>query len=216
MCGRYTLTRFDHPLLERLPPSLARPSWNRAPGTIAPVVGMGEAGEPGVAPMYWGFRPHFMADAPELINARAETVAEKPMFRQAYRQQRCLVPADGFYEWQRTEQGKQPHFICRPDREPFFFAGLWTRLSEPAREDCRHGYAILTTAARESLRPIHEREPVILPEAELEIWMAPDSGPGRLALAIGGGERPELEHWPVSTRVNRPENDSPECIAPLG
>ena len=214
MCGRYTLSRFDHPLLERMPSALARPSWNRAPGTGAPVVGMNEAGEPGVAAMYWGFRPHFMADGPELINARAETVAEKPMFRHAYRYQRCLIPADGFYEWQRGEQGKQPHFICRPDRELFFFAGLWTRLPQPVRE-CRHGYAILTTTARESLRELHAREPVILPESELATWMSPDTGPGRLALAMGGAERPELQSWPVSTRVNRPENDAPDCITPI-
>ncbi len=215
MCGRYTLTRFDHPLLERIPAQQAQPTWNRAPGTPAPVVGLNESGQPGVVAMHWGFRPHFMPDGPELINARAETVAEKPMFRAAFRRHRCVVPADGFFEWKPVGERKQPWYIRHRDGDLFFFAGIWTRLPEASRDGCTHGYAILTTAARGWINDLHHRQPAILSESDLEAWMAPDTGPGRLALLLSGAELTDFEAWPVSTRVNRPEHDDPDCIAPV-
>ncbi len=188
------------------------PRYNIAPSQQAPVVRADAAGGRTLGLLRWGLIPSWAKEAKigyRMINARAETVAEKPAFRSAFRHRRCLVPADGFYEWRKQGTVKQPTRITRADGAPFAFAGLWERWRAPdgALID---SFTIITTAANELLRPIHERMPVILDPADFGPW-----------LEAGGVERlvpytdAKLEAVPVSTRVNSPKHDDPACIAPL-
>jgi putative SOS response-associated peptidase YedK len=147
-----------------------------------------------------------------MINARGETVAEKPSFRAAAKGRRCLIPASGFYEWVKTSDGKQPHFVHFADARPFAFAGLWerwTRGAEPL-DSC----TIITTSPNQLLAELHDRMPVILPPERWNEWLAarPLSAE-RLAEFLVPHPAEEMEAYPVSTHVNRPANDGPECIA---
>jgi putative SOS response-associated peptidase YedK len=151
-----------------------------------------------------------------MINARGETVAEKPSFRSAVKSRRCLVPADGFYEWVRTAEGKQPHFIHFSDGRPFAFAGLWERWhkgeSEPL-DTC----TIITTTPNDLIADLHDRMPVILPPARFSEWLEPSPmPPERLQGILVPHPAEGMEAYPVSTYVNKPVNDGPECVARLG
>ena len=150
-----------------------------------------------------------------MINARAETVHEKPYFRAAFRQRRCLILADGFYEWKRLERGKQPHFISMQDGRPFALAGLWEHWERPGAppiDSC----TIITTEPNELLAPIHDRMPVILDESVYDEWMDPDL---RDVKRLGALLRPfpptRMMAYPISKLVNSPSNDGPECVEPL-
>jgi putative SOS response-associated peptidase YedK len=166
----------------------------------------------------WGLVPFWAKDPKignRMINARAETAADKPAFRQAFQRRRCLVPADGFFEWKKVESGdrqpsKTPYWIHRADRGPFVMAGLWERW-EPRNGPPLHTFTILTTDAVPELRPIHPRMPVILPQDSAEEWLDPGSRSEELTSLLrpfGAG----LQSHPVSTVVNSPRNDGPECI----
>lgn len=220
MCGRYTVTGdldelvevFDAPPLDGL--RLDLPRYNVAPTQDAPVVAVGGEGRR-IAAFRWGLVP-FWADDPSignrLINARSETVAEKPAFRAAFRRRRCLVVADGFYEWQRPSGGegpKRPFWLHRPDRRPFAMAGIWERWGELLT------FAILTTRAPEWMKPIHDRMPLLLARDLRERWLDREAGPDDLAALLEPGARPPLEAREVSTFVNSPANDAPECIEPV-
>jgi putative SOS response-associated peptidase YedK len=168
--------------------------------------------EPGI--LRWGLIPHY-ADPDSfdrlLINARAETVAEAPAFHDAFESYRCLIVADGFYEWRHEETGKKPVWITRPTREPFAFAGLWARA---ARQDGSsvHSCAIVTCAPGEMVAPIHDRMPVIL-DAEAEAaWLDPAAGPAELIELLVPTD--ELEVTEVSDAVNDVRQDGPELIEP--
>jgi putative SOS response-associated peptidase YedK len=153
-----------------------------------------------------------------MINARAETAAEKPAFRQAFQRRRCLVPADGFFEWKKVEssqgqQSKTPYWIHRADGGPFVMAGLWERWELQGGSPL-HTFTILTADAVPEIRHIHPRMPVILPRESVEKWLHPGSGPEELTSLLqpsGAG----LRSHPVSTVVNSPRNDGPECIEPV-
>lgn len=166
--------------------------------------------------MRWGLIPSWAKDigiGNRLINARAETLTEKPAFRTAFRRRRCLIPADGFYEWQKQATRKQPYFIGLPDRRPFAFAGLWEHW-EGADGSVLDSCTIITTAANERVRVLHDRMPVILERADFADWLNPSTTLDRLLHLL----RPypfEMLLYPVSTLVNAPENDRPECIVPL-
>jgi putative SOS response-associated peptidase YedK len=155
------------------------------------------------------------ASGAQPINAKAETATEKPMFRDAFRRRRCLVPADGFYEWRREDMRKQPVYICMKDREPFAFAGLWEHWENQdgqAIESC----TILTTEPNDLLKPIHNRMPVILDPKDYDLWLDPDVRDAGKPSALLGPYPPEdMAAFPVSLRVNNPRNDDPECIEPL-
>ncbi len=232
MCGRYSLTTpleavrqlFDFP--ER--PNLA-PRVNIAPSQEVAAVRL-EEGDGGVGRHFvllrWGLIPSWTpsgAKEPGIgnrtINARAETLAEKPSFRAAFRRRRCLIPADGFYEW-KTEAGrKQPYRIALESGAPFAFAGLWERWEGPkggvggagAIESC----TIVTTEANERLRAIHHRMPVILAPEAYSVWLDPET-PGAQAQAL---LKPAPSEWfttfRVSPRINSPANDDPALIEPL-
>ena len=201
MCGRYSLISphraiHDQLGLENLPDLV--PRYNIAPTQAAPVVRL-EDDRPEATVMRWGLGP-FRAGGSLLINARSETAATKPAFRQAWRQRRCVVPADGFYEWQKPS--RQAFHIHLPDLTPFVFAGLWERAgtNRPAT------FTILTTEASLELRPIHHRMPVILEVDVIEQWLR--AGPLQ---ALCGDV---LEADAVSSHVNSAANDGPECLAP--
>ena len=179
MCGRFALYAKGEILAEEFGVS-ARPAGpprhNIAPSQdVAAVRAVPAGGVREIALLRWGLVPFWSKDlaiGSRLINARSETVREKPSFRDAFRRRRCLIPASGFYEWLRKEGGKQPYYVRMRDERPFAFAGLWDRWEGPAGgavESC----TILTTAANDVLAPIHDRMPVILPRAEYGKWLDP-------------------------------------------
>ncbi len=166
----------------------------------------------------WGLIPSWAKDpamGARLINARAETAGEKPSFRSAFRHRRCLVIADGFYEWQRQERKKQPFYFRLQDGRPFAFAGLWEHGEAPdgeAIESC----TILTTEANEVLRPIHDRMPVILEPKDYDLWLDPTvQKPEPLQQLLCPYPPEAMTSYAVSTQVNNPANNSAECINSL-
>jgi putative SOS response-associated peptidase YedK len=165
----------------------------------------------------WGLVPGW-ADDPalgnRLINARAETAAEKPTFRAAFRQRRCLVLADGFFEWQRVGGKKQPYYFRLGDGSPFAFAGLWEHWERDGKalDSC----AILTTGANELVKPVHDRMPVILPSADFEQWLDPKGGKGpELQALLRPFPAEAMTSYPVGLRVNNPRHNDAACVAPL-
>jgi putative SOS response-associated peptidase YedK len=151
----------------------------------------------------WGLIPSWAKEASigaRLINARSETVAEKPAFRQAFKHRRCVIPADGFYEWQKTERGKQPFFFRMRDEQPFGFAGLWERWEGEGR--VVNSCTILTTKANEVLRPVHDRMPVILHPADYKLWLAADARELDLVREL-------LRHFPAEEMTGYPVGISP-------
>jgi putative SOS response-associated peptidase YedK len=218
MCGRYTLTRTDTGQLrarfgldERLD---VRPRYNVAPGDHVVSVLAGDQAPRGEL-LRWGLVPHWAADPSELanrtINARAETVAEKPAFRDAFARRRCLVLADGFFEW---SEGV-PHWITRADAEPFAFAGLWAAWRPPGAPEAvepLRSCAIVTTQASASLSGLHHRMPVMLERADEQAWIDPATPPA----ALHGLLRPyaATAHRPVSRAVNDARHDAPDCLDP--
>ncbi len=233
MCGRYSLTTpveglrqlFNFP--ER--PNLA-PRYNLAPtqsvATVrrAPPVAE-ESGEPPpgggqhLALLRWGLIPHWAKDisiGSRMINARAETLAEKPSFRAAFHKRRCLILADGFYEWQKQDKGpKQPYRIALKDGGPFAFAGLWERWRDVAAGSLIESCTIVTTEASALLRPIHDRMPVILPPPTFDAWLDSET---KSEVALGllrPYDGDDLVAYPISTRVNSVANDDAVIITPL-
>ncbi len=222
MCGRYTLT-VDASLLAELfeldPPTELRPRYNIAPTQKVPIVRATQATGREWAEVRWGLIPFWAKDETignRLINARAESAADKPSFRSAFKHRRCLVPADGFFEWATTGDGKQPYHIRFADRRPFAFAGLWERWSadnEPTVESC----TILTTKPNELVADLHDRMPVILPAARFADWLVDGPLSSDAAEALLLPHPPDgMEAVPVSTRVNSPRHDDPDCLEPVG
>ncbi len=219
MCGRYSLTG-PNPgqVRERfaLGDAIAvEPRFNVAPGQDVVAVTTDREGAPRGDVLRWGLVP-FWADSPKvgykMINARSETLSERPAFRDAFTQRRCLIIADGFYEWQpRTHGPKLPWWITRPDHAPFAFAGLWsTWRPEPDVEPLRT-CTIITTKASPSLREVHDRMPVILPADAEGAWLSHESTPEVLQELLA--PFPETTRIPVSTAVNDAGHDQPDCIA---
>jgi len=164
----------------------------------------------------WGLRPHWVDDPNDWghpINARAETVAERPSFRSAFQERRCLVLADGFYEWQGDRSPKRPYRIRRADDEPFAFAGLWESWSDNGDE--LETVTIITTEANDVVEPIHERMPVMLEADEEEVWLEAED-PDKLHGLLNPYPDELTDTYEISSAVNNPDNDSPEVIEPLG
>jgi putative SOS response-associated peptidase YedK len=220
MCGRYTLTTRPRRLAEFFglgdEPSLD-PRWNVAPGTTVPVV-REEAGERRLVRMKWGLVPSWASDPSignRLLNARCETVAGKPAFRSAYRQRRCLLPADGFYEWQAQGRRKQPYYFRLRDGDVFALAGLWEawRSPEGMLETC----TVLTTQANDLVRPVHERMPVILAQGDLRAWLhAEEQSDGTEERLFAPFPADRMEALAVGVWVNRAGNEGPQCVQPAG
>ncbi len=220
MCGRFTLHRsgevvaeaFDLPVVPPL-----QPRFNITPSQPVAVVrsGTGQEGRELVF-LRWGLMPDWAEDPSignDLANSGSETVATKPSFRQAFRSGRCLVMADGFYEWQQINGRKQPYHIRWPDERPFGLAGLWERWDKGGDpvETC----AILTTEANELMQPIHDRMPVILPPEHYSFWLDPRCGDiEKLAKLLRPYPSGQMVAYRVSTLVNNPKNDVAKCIEP--
>ena len=217
MCGRYSLTSPEEAmrqLFDMQTEVWMQPRYNIAPSQIAPVIRLKDNDtEFTLDSMTWGLIPNWRKTPPRgngQINARSETVAQKPMFRSAYRRRRCLVPTDGFYEWQKAETYKQPYWISRTDNVPFVFAGLWDTWEDDQNNKVI-SFAILTTDASEELRPIHHRMPVILRPTEFDVWLDPNAMPEPEIFEPAYG--PKMTARPVSNRVNNPRNDDVACIS---
>jgi putative SOS response-associated peptidase YedK len=222
MCGRFTLNQSAEALAQvfHAEPVLdLAAEFNIAPTQmVATVLQNPESKKREFKQLYWGLIPSWAKDAgigAKLINARAETVAEKPSFRSAFKHRRCLVLADGFYEWKRQQGKKQPFYFRLQDGQPFGFAGLWEKWRSPADEEII-SCTILTTAANELLQPIHERMPVILEPKDYDLWL--DSQvqiPQTLEQLLRPYPALAMTAYPVSTLVNNSRHNSPECIIPL-
>ena len=220
MCGRYTLASPDpsqlrarFPIGERVE---VRRRYNVAPGDdVLAVLRPRDAPEPEGALLRWGLVP-FWASSPgevaaKTINARAETVAERPAYRDAFARKRCLIVADGFYEW----SAGTPHWITREDGAPFAFAGLWASWRPRGADDVEplRSCSIVTTAAAGAIRDLHDRMPVILDPADEARWMDPGT-PAEELHELLASEDPHLAFRPVSRNVNDARHDAPDCLDP--
>ena len=222
MCGRFTRKENFQQLAKLLGlhdvPQFP-PRYNIAPSELIVCVrAHPESQEKECVQLKWGLVPAWAKDPSigyKMINARAETVAEKPAFRKAYRRQRCLVLADGFYEWKREGKVKQPYYIHFTDNRPFVFAGLWERWEkdgEPPLDSC----AMLTTDANALMKPIHHRMPVILNPKDYFRWLDPTTQElPTLTSCLQSNPEEGMEAYPVSHLVNNPRNDTALCIQPL-
>ena len=220
MCGRFALVaekrildmlfglelRFDLQTRFNIAPSQDILALRRSPGE----------NEKEFVHLRWGLVPFWAEDSSmgsRMINARAETAPEKPSFRDAFKKRRLLIPASGFYEWKKEQDGKQPYYVCREDGNPFALAGLWERWDkgEEPLETC----TILTTEPNSLLAPIHNRMPVIVSPKNFEQWLDPQANPADLRDLLQSYPPNELRSYPVSREVNKPSNDNPDLIKPL-
>ena len=223
MCGRYTLstpTDLLTDLYQLEAAESAAPRFNIAPTQEAPVVRVDSpAGGRRLDLLRWGLVPFWAKDPAignRMINARAETAAEKPAYRVSLRKRRCLIPADGFYEWMATEGAKQPYFFHRRDGLPLAMAGLWDRWNK-GEEGTLDSFTILTTGPDEIVAPIHKRMPVILDSEHHDRWLDPEYADLEWLTSVMVAATPSiLEAFPVSTYVNNPAHEGPGCVEPIG
>jgi len=226
MCGRYSLTTAPEAMRRLFAADGPLPNWppryNIAPTQTAPVVRRRPAGQGNeIALLRWGLVPTWSKGpdpALSMINARAETVATKPAYRAAFRQRRCLVPADGFFEWQKLpgtggKPTKQPSYIRMKDSAPFAFAGLWEHW-RGGDGSVIESFTIIVTDANELVRPIHDRMPVILDASSCGLWLEAKTPPELLEALLRPFPARAMTAIKVSTRVNSPKNDDLACIEP--
>ncbi len=220
MCGRYTLTAdaeaiqlaFD---LDSISGGF-QPRYNIAPSQLAPVITNRQARQ--LSFLKWGLVPSWAKDpaiGSRMINARSETAAVKPSFRSAFKHRRCLIPADGFFEWTQQSSKKVPMYIHLENRALFAFAGLWESRAHPDGSKLET-FTILTTEANEGIRPLHHRMPVILAPADYEVWLSPEPAAAvELMPLMSSHPAKGMRFYPVSQQVNRPINDNPTLIEPV-
>ncbi|MCP5418339.1 MAG: SOS response-associated peptidase [Chromatiaceae bacterium] len=221
MCGRFNLITDAQALIDFFELSsgvTVTPRYNISPSQNLLAVRQHDSRREAL-PLHWGLLPHWVKDrktAFKMINARAETVAEKPAFRNALRHRRCLIPASGFYEWRATEKGvKQPYHIRPKEGGLMAFAGLWESWSGADGEHIE-SCTIIVTTANETLRPIHDRMPVIVPREQHTLWLdTAIQAPDRLKPLLIPCPEEVLVAYPVSRMVGNPANDGPECVVPL-
>lgn len=221
MCGRFALIVSGEAVAEQFQlaetPFLA-PRYNIAPTQPVAAVRLSASGkERQLTHFHWGLIPSWAKDTKmgaRLINARSETVADKPSFRSAFKRRRCLIPATGFYEWQQQDGRKQPMYIHAADGGLLALAGLWETWHSPDGgeiESC----TILTTEPNDLMAPIHNRMPVMIEPADYDLWLDPGDRPEDGLHLLRPYPPFKLAAYPVSTVVNSPQNDTPECVAPL-
>ncbi|MCO4763710.1 MAG: SOS response-associated peptidase [Myxococcales bacterium] len=221
MCARFTLKSRADELVDAFElaesPQLLQPRYNIAPGQQLQVIA-NLRGPRVLRPARWGLIPYWAKDASianKLVNARSETVAEKPSFRDAFRFRRCLVPASGFYEWQRRANTKRPMHIGLASGAPFAMAGLWEVWRSPDGADIQT-CTLLTTTPNAMMSPIHDRMPVIVPPDAWSLWLAPqDPGRHTLQQLLRPFPADEMRAYEVSPLVNSVRNDLPACAEPV-
>ncbi len=232
MCGRYNLIAtgqqiMDHFRLLSLPPH--NPDYNIPPGQKILAIVQLEDGSNKAVNLHWGLIPSWSKDraiSNHLVNARAETLAEKPSFKKAYQHRRCLVPATGFFEWQSTDAapapgrlaaytpspaitGKQPYHIHKPDNTLFAFAGLWEHWEHD--QETVYSCAIITTAANDKISPIHDRMPVIIVPDDYKRWLAKNAV-AEMAYFLDADAYSSMQATPISTRINNPRHNDESCL----
>lgn len=219
MCGRFGFDIPPRALSERFGLDAqyeVAPRYNIAPTSEAPTVLLHpKSGQRVLRSLRWGLVPSWAKDSKagaRLINARAETCADRPAFRAAFQRRRCLVPAAGFYEWKRLEGGKQPWWIRLQGGGPLAFAGLWEHWLGPAAGSTLYTFAILTTPANALVAGLHHRMPAILLPAAYAAWLDPDADRPDLEALLAPFPAEDMEAWPVSRRVNNPRNDDPSLL----
>ena len=221
MCGR--IIQASGPLRYQLVDGLDVPDsrlsniprrYNGAPSQELLVIRQNhETGERSLDLLKWGLVPSWSGDpkgGPKPINAMAETVRSKPMFRDAYRKRRCIVPVEGFFEWQATKGGKQPYAIAMKNGAPFGLAGLWENWKIPASGDWVRTFTIITVPSNELIARIHDRMPTILRPADYERWLGSEPDPHDLLITFPSEP---MKMWPISKRVNSPRNDDEDLLA---
>lgn len=224
MCGRFALFDPGEALVAAfglgevsaaaLSDRVLEPRYNIAPTQPVLAVRLGRSGERELAMMQWGLVPSWAKDpsiGSRMINARAETAAEKPSFRSAFKRRRCIIPASGFYEWQKLDSGKQPMFIHAADRQPLGLAGLW-EIWQSSDGSYLESCTILTTTPNDLMAPIHNRMPVILETADYDTWLHSEPDPSLGLHLLRPYPASEMAAYPVSTLVNNPRNDDPACV----
>ena len=218
MCGRYSLVsteniaaRFD---IQQQQLTLS-PRYNVAPSQSMPVVVRNSPNR--LVEMQWGLTPSWSKEPRaqfSTINARAETITKSPVFRGPFKSRRCLVPASGFYEWQRTERGKQPFCIRLKDEELFAFAGLYDVWHDADGNEL-HSYTVITTVPNELVASIHNRMPVILRQEDEDSWLDKEADPTQLLALLKAYPADKMEAYPVSRAVNSPANEGAELMQPI-
>lgn len=221
MCGRFSSSSKPEQIKKEFKvavedPAIFKPRYNIAPSQMIPVV-LDRTGERIVAQLKWGLVPSWAKDAligSRMINARAETLMEKPSFREAYKSRRCIIPASGFYEWQRAEKGaKQPFYFYLTNKEVFGFAGLWEKWVDKKSGESLETCTIITTEANDVLKPVHDRMPVILQAADYDEWLdTKEANTDKLQKLLAPYPPDEMSSHAVSRAVNSPTLDSPELI----
>jgi putative SOS response-associated peptidase YedK len=220
MCGRYRRTTSEEELARRyhipIPPQRDLPiCWNIAPTQDVLAIRLRpETKQRTSDTLRWGLIPNWTKDpktAYKTINARAETIDTAPSFRQAFKKRRCLIPADGFYEWKKVGGGKIPYSIGMKDDAPFVFAGLWEGWKDPATQEWLHTCTIITGEPNELVAQIHTRMLMILGEEHHEAWLTNQAGKEVLVPFPGAAMRA----WPISPRVNNPKNNDPDLLVPV-
>ena len=223
MCGRFVQSSDPRVLAGRFEFSEtkirifdARPRYNVAPSQRVYAVRLDETGERELVSLTWGLLPSWAKEPKtgySTINARAETVEEKPAFRKPFRKRRCLIPADAFYEWKKESGGKQPYWIGLKSGEPFAFAGLWDRWHAESQviESC----TIVVTGTNRLLQEIHDRMPVILATDRYDEWLDPQTTPEVAKALLVPYDADAMRCYPVSRRVNSPRNDDASLVEPL-
>jgi putative SOS response-associated peptidase YedK len=222
MCGRFAFhsphdTVLQLFLLPEDTPQL-EPRWNIAPTQPVAAIRAASSGGRELVMLHWGLVPSWAKErsiGQRLINARAETLADKASFRTAFRRRRCLVLADGYYEWRVVAGGKQPYYIHSSSRQPFGMAGLWEAWRDPASGEPLESCVIVTRPSAGRVLEIHARMPLIIPGSAHAAWLDPAiTDGGRFAGVIADDTAVALAAYPVSRRVNNPRNDGPELAAP--
>jgi putative SOS response-associated peptidase YedK len=218
MCGRYSLVPTDN-IAERFDVQQEQlallPRYNVAPSQSLPVVVRNSPNR--LVEMQWGLIPSWSKEPRaqfSTINARAETISKSPVFRGPFKSRRCLVPASGFYEWQRTSNGKQPFCIRLKDDDLFAFAGLYD-IWHDANGNELYSYTVITTAPNELVAPIHNRMPVILRRDDEEAWLDKQTQSARLMSLLVAYPAEEMEAYPVSRALNNPANEGAELMQPI-
>lgn len=226
MCGRYVVEGVQE-LSERFQLRdvgvLFEPTYNAAPSELLPVIVEDDAGSRHLRLMRWGLVPRWSrpgAKSVQPINARSETLSEKPMFKPLLKRRRCIVPASGYYEWRKEDGAKQPYYLTLDDREIFGFAGLFDETSdreaEGPEEAAQGSYTIITTAADASISYIHDRMPVILRPEHEEAWLSHDvTDPGEIEQLLSPRPGSDMRTYPVSKAVNNARTDRPDLIDPI-
>lgn len=218
MCGRFAFFSPREAVTAAFGKDLEfqfEPHYNIAPSQEVTLLRLDENGELRIDKYRWGLVPFWAKDPAignRMINARGETVAEKPSFRQSFSRRRCLVLASGFYEWRKDESGKTPFFISRGDDQPFGMAGLWDEWARGDGEPLR-SCTVITTPANEFMRSMHDRMPVIVPDNIVKNWLDADAPKDDLLSMLLGPQKIDLQAWPVGKAVNNPINDDASLIA---